>query len=205
MISSGNVIVSEMDETLLSLRSASVHVIGVIDMQLVYVNISFQSVVNEHLNALRKYQSDVEQAFGRDIRLKSPNASEADINAALGNAVGYARDSNIPHSVIVVETGDSSTNSIGKELLPKYLDLVPLVDSIGVMLQSIALYNTNAELDRVAMDTVRVHLDEDQLNRIRGHICRLQSYLCCGIVLIILFVIVAPVMGALYPSRGGSD
>ena len=150
VISDGNAIISETNSTLLSLKSeihSFAHVAGVEERMTMLgnVNISFQSVVNEHHNALRKYLSDVEQALGRDIRSRSPNASEADINAALGNAVGYARSSNFPHSVIVVEAGNAYTNGVGKELLPKYPQLIHLADSLDALLQSIAFYNTHAQ------------------------------------------------------------
>ena len=164
VISDGNAIISETNSTLLSLKSeihSFAQVAGVEERMTMLgnVNISFQSVVNEHHNALRKYLSDVEQALGRDIRSRSPNASEADINAALGNAVGYARSSNFPHSVIVVEAGNAYTNGIGKELLPKYPQLIHLADSLDALLQSIAFYNTNVQFvigcsvgDRVVQD-----------------------------------------------------
>lgn len=107
--------------------------------------------MNEHHNALRKYLSDVEQAFGRDIRSRSPNASEADINAAIANAVEHKRASSFNHTIIDVETGNAYTNSIGKELLPNYLELVSLVDSIDVLLQShlnlISLLGVNGDVD----------------------------------------------------------
>lgn len=150
VISDGNVIVSETNKTLLSLKSdlaSSSHVNGIQTRmnRLSNVNLSFQTVVNEHHNALRKYQSDVEQAFGGDIRSRSPNASETDINAAIANAVEYARASYVNHTVIVVEAGDPVTNSVAKELLPQYPDLMFLVDSIHSLVQSIAFYNTHAQ------------------------------------------------------------
>ena len=150
VISDGNVIVSETNKTLLSLKSdlaSSSHVNGIQTRinRLSNVNLSFQTVVNEHHNVLRKYQSDVEQAFGGDICSRSPNASGTDINAAIANAVEYARSSYVNHTVIVVEAGNPVTNSIAKELLPKYPDLMFLVDSIHSLVQSIAFYNTHAQ------------------------------------------------------------
>ena len=151
LISDGNVIVSETNAALLSLKSDisnSAHINGIQTRvnRLSNVNMSFQSVVNEHHTALRKHQSDIEQAFGRDILLQSPKVSEAEINAALANAVECARSSHVDHSIIVMqEVGDASTNSIAKELLPKYPDLLFLVDSVDALLQSIAFYNNNVQ------------------------------------------------------------
>lgn len=133
VICGGNVILSEINATLVPLKSyftSPAHM-----LRLGSVIVSFAYAMKMHQIALRKYLSDVEQAFGRDIRSRSSNASETDINAALGNAVECARASTFDHTIIVVEAGDAFTNSIGKELLPKYLDLVSLVDSIDVLLQ----------------------------------------------------------------------
>ena len=142
--------VSATNHALLSLKSeitTSAHISGIESRMenLSKINLLFQSVVNEYHEALRTFKFDVEYTFGKDMLVKVPTASEADINAALGNAVGYVRAARNGQIYVVNETGDASTNSAASELLPQYPDLMFLVDSVDALVQSIAFYNANAQ------------------------------------------------------------
>ena len=188
MICNGNVIVSETNVTLVSMKSdigTSSHVIGIEGRTnlLDNVNVSFHSVINEHHIALCKYQSNVEQTYRQDIRSRSPNASQADINTALGNAVEYARSSNVSHTIIGVEPGYAYTNRAAKELLPKYPDLIFLADTIESVQQSIAFYTSDAQF------TAR--------RGVGGHAA--GSGVGCGICLtVLLFIIILAILGGVY-------
>ena len=189
VISDGNVIVSETNATLISLKSdiaTSAHVDGIETRvcKLTNVNLSFHSVLNEHHVALRKYQYDVEQTFGLDIRSRSPNAPETDIKAALGNAVEYARASNPLHSIIGGEAGDASTNHIAKELLPKYPDLIFLADSLDALTQSIAHYNTHVQFSGVGV--VQPDIPPNT-----GILARRNCCVHCFFVFAFMFILVA--------------
>ena len=197
VISNSTVIVSETNTTLLSLKSdiaTSAHINGIETRvnRLSNVNMSFQSVVNEYHTALKKYLHDVEQTFGRDILLQSPNASEADINAALANAVEYARSSHVDHSTIVMqEVGEASTNSIAKELLPKYPDLLFLADTFDALIQSIAFYNNNVQYTfGGTVGGVAVPLDSCSPQRVGGGL----------FVLLIIIIIIAVLVSRSNPS-----
>ena len=192
MISDGNVIVSETNATLLSLKSdisTSAHIDGIHTRvnRLSNIHLSFQSVVNEYHTALKKYQYDVEQAFGRAIRLKSPKASEGEINAALANAVGCARSLHVHWFQVPQEAGDANTNSIAKELLPKYPDLILLVDSVDALLRRIAFYSTNVQYTIGGMAGGVVQPEGCSTRRIGGAI--FTVIFCCVLIFMIVAVI----------------
>lgn len=145
VISDGNVIVSETNATLHSLRLAhitSLHVKGIKARMysLGDVNKSFRNVVSVYQSALRDYLSDVEHVFGRDIRLRSSTASERDISVAIGKAYEHA-GSAWYKLIDMEEEGDAYTNGIAIELLPKYPDVMFLVDSRDALLDHISFYS----------------------------------------------------------------
>lgn len=123
----------------------SAHVIGLEDRisGLGNVDLSFCSILIELRNAFEKYESNIHEAFHRDMRSRSNSFSQESIKAAIRNAVAYARASNVPHTVIAVERCDAYTNRAAKELLPKYPDLTFLPETMETLRQSIVFYNTH--------------------------------------------------------------
>lgn len=123
----------------------SAHVIGLKDRisGLENVDLSFRSIFIELRNAFEKYESNIYEAFHRDMRSRSNSFSQEGIKAAIRNAVAYACASNIPQTVIAVKRCDAYTNRAAKELLPRYPDLIFLPVTIETLRQSIVFYNTH--------------------------------------------------------------
>ena len=106
------------------------------------VHWSFQSAVINYQIALRKYKSDIESAFRGDVLAKLPVASTIEIDAAIANAVGLSRTVEGGYAMAVQEIGDAKTNSVAIEIMPKYPDLIILVETLDALMRSLCPLST---------------------------------------------------------------
>lgn len=161
---------------------------GEIKERLKATNLRFRGAVNRYLVGLKNYQYDIDDKMGKEILVRVSTASVEDINAALENAVKYAQTTARGYPAALEERGNTFINIIAREILPKYPDLVFLVETLDDLQLSIDFYN------HFVQQPVTVAVGDGAV----GELCNVTR---AAVIIVIVTLMLAAIIGTYIQSR----